>query len=120
MGAFLPIVSRQTPIDVVDSIVAITVLLVLAGLTNPKQKWTAYANVIVATIGAGVLEYYAIDAYRSHSGGAIFFWVNQALAVTFILALYYATKTLRGMYIKTSPDDIDPLEPKRREEVPEP
>ena len=115
MAISLPSVNNLLPVNKVDSIIAIGVVGVLAGLTNPKQTWVAYANVVVATIATGVFEYYAIDAYNRYSASDILFWINQALAITFFFGLYYSTKTLRGKFVKIGPQELDPLEPEKHE-----
>lgn len=57
-------------------------------------------NFLIALVGSAVFEYQAVMGYENYSVYHRTFWANQILAVIFIIALYYCTKTVRGMIIK--------------------
>lgn len=97
----LPILGNIVPVPYFVSIILILVLSVLAGVTNPVQKWINLVNVFVSVVAFVVFEYYSVDAY-THTKGFFFFFVNQVLAIIFFVALYYCTKTLRGKLQNTN------------------
>ncbi len=96
MAATLPLVARQVQESLAVSIVSIVIVSIAAGLSSPRYFWSAAFNVVVAVVALSAFEYYAVNTYLS-SGMTFFFWVNQVLALLFIIALYYGVKTLRGM-----------------------
>ncbi len=77
----------------------ILLLGVMAGITNPRQRWTMLANLLIAAIALLVLEGVAIGAYRAADGISVPFLLWQALALNFFIALYFAAKTLRGQIV---------------------
>jgi hypothetical protein len=97
----LPFYADKTKIAFGVSLVAILVLVLLASLTNPRQKWVAILNVTFSAAAFLAFEYTAVsqgslqDAF--YSG---FFWISQLLALDFFLATYYSGKTLRGIYFR--------------------
>jgi len=93
----LPFVGPLVTLPVFISIFAILVLDFLAGLTNPRQMWVNWVNILVASIALVVFEYAAVKSFNDSR--AFFFVVNQFLATLFLLAIYLSTKTLRGMMI---------------------
>ncbi|MEK7654406.1 MAG: hypothetical protein AAB345_03995 [Patescibacteria group bacterium] len=92
----LPFFNNLLPVPAFISIVAVLVISLAAGLTNPRKRWTAVINTVASVIGLAVFEYYAVDAATKYSEASTLFFVNQAIAVAFFLALYLSTKTLRG------------------------
>lgn len=99
MVAALPFVHALIDQPVVFSILAILILVVAAGLTNPKQLSTAILNALIAIAAVIVLELYAISAYGASGIVGLFFWLNQMLAIDFLIALYFAIKTIRGKLV---------------------
>ncbi len=94
----LPFVKSELAVPEFLSIVAVVVLDFLAGLTNPKQVWVNWANTVIAGLALVIFEVFAVRAYGARD--AYFFAVNQGLALIFLIALYFNTKTLRGMLLK--------------------
>lgn len=75
-------------------------LVVLAGLTSPKKKLATIANTFVSGTLFVFFEYSALAGSPSLIIGTsmdIGFLLRQALAVLFLLALYFSIKTWRGM-----------------------
>ena len=69
---------------------------ILAGLTSPKKRSIVFTDVVVSAIMFLIFEYFAIFAfiqYESFSNSVFFF--RQLIAVIYLIALYYSTKTLR-------------------------
>jgi hypothetical protein len=97
MAAMLPFFSARVHEPVTLSIIGILVLSVAAGLTSPKQPLTALLDMLIALAAVVIFERYAVGLYSEGEGTSLFFLINQTLAVIFLSALYFATKTLRGM-----------------------
>ena len=95
----LPFFNDRLPISSNLSLLIIVVLAIFAGATNPVKIMLAVIDVMVSIIGAAAFEYYAVQFYITFSPGDFLFWINQGLAVIFIFALYFSTKTLRGMLL---------------------
>ncbi len=93
-----PFLLDQIPFSWPVSLAAIILLIFLAGLTNPRQPWVIFLDTVVALLGLVIFEYYVISRFSSWDD--IFFWVNQTLALIFLLAFYFSTKTLRGLYLR--------------------
>jgi hypothetical protein len=77
------------------SFAAIIVIGYAAGITTEKV-WSAVLNAGVATVALPFFETYAVREYNLN-GMSSFFWVNEALAVIFLVALYLSIRTLRWM-----------------------
>lgn len=100
MLIMLTFMNNFLEVPVYVSILAAIGVSVFAGLTNPKQAWVAVFNLIIAILGTAIFEYQAVQGYTSYSFLHRTFWANQILALLFIVALYYTTKTVRGMIVK--------------------
>lgn len=71
-------------------------ITVLAGLTSPQKHGVVVIDVLVSAFMFLVFEYFAIAAYvryENFSNNVFFF--RQLIAVIFLIALYYSTKTIR-------------------------
>lgn len=91
----LPFVGSYISMPTFVSVLAILVLGILAGLTNPRHVWVTVVNTIISVIAFVLFEIYAIKFYYANQ--AYFFVVNQGLSLLFLAATYYSTKTWRGM-----------------------
>lgn len=100
MAITLPFLTADLPVPFLLSIFVILIIGILAGITNPLQKWTSITDTIISVICIITFEYFAVNAYLEKSFANLFFLTNQMLAVIFIFALYYSTKTLRAMFLK--------------------
>lgn len=98
----LPFFIDLLPVTVYVSLFAILFVGFFAGIANPRQLWVAILNVLISVAASAVFEYYAVATYLGPvtSQTRWFMWVNQALALNFFLAVYFSTKTLRGMYLQ--------------------
>jgi len=97
-----PMFSTFLPASTLISLGAMIVVAISAGLTNPEQEWVLLLNSLVAVGAFGIFEFYAVDAYQADTNimYTYLFWINQLLAVTFFVAMYYASKSLRGQLLK--------------------
>jgi len=89
--------------------IAIILLALVAGFTNPRHRAVALANLLIATAGVLLYGAVAVRTYRESGGEDAFFWTSQVLALDFLLALYYASKTIRGMVTKLVSPFREPL-----------
>lgn len=96
----LPFMARFIEVPLYISILAALAISVFAGITNPLQRWVAVLNFLIALAGAFIFENAAINGYSTYSIIHQAFYINQILAILFIVTLYFTTKTLRGMLLK--------------------
>jgi hypothetical protein len=85
------------PLEV--SLGAILIVGIAAGLTNPRQGWVAMMDIVISIVATLVFEYNAVQNYSLYGSGSGLFWADQVLALIFLVALYYASKTLRGSWL---------------------
>lgn len=100
MLIMLPFMNQFLEVPLYLSILIAIGISVFAGLTNPVQRWVAVLNFSIALVGVSVAEYQAVIGYTAYSITHRTFWANQILAILFLVALYYSTKTVRGMFLK--------------------
>lgn len=75
-------------------------LTVLAGLTNPCTRGVIIADGIVSGTMFLLFEYLALSAYvETQNFLDEIFFLRQLLAVIFLVALYFGTKTYRGLFL---------------------
>ncbi len=89
------------PLSPVAAIAAAVVLAVAAGVTNPEQQWIHWANELIAIFGVLVFGVDAVSRYRA--GGSLAnpsYLFAEAITLLFLLALYFATKTVRGYLLR--------------------
>lgn len=75
--------------------VAIVLLAVMAGLTSPKQRWTAGVDVVVSLWAVLFFEAHAIMFAQTPQ--TLIFLTDQVLVVIFVTALYFSIKAFWGM-----------------------
>ncbi|KND48152.1 MAG: hypothetical protein AB201_00965 [Parcubacteria bacterium C7867-006] len=93
-----PFVQNRLPYPALLSIFAVLFLTMVAGLISPKAKAIIILNFLVSVTAIIVFGKEAIVSY-SHNLSDIFFWGNVVLSVASIFALYYSSKTLRGVLL---------------------
>lgn len=104
----LPSFGSVLRVPVIVSVGSILVLGLAAGLTNPKQKWDAGVNMVLAAIGFLIFESVAVIVYQQDIATPImqrFFITNLGLGLIFLAALYFAVKTFRAA-LMTQPQDV--------------
>jgi hypothetical protein len=100
MLAGLPFFNDQLPVSTIWSLAAIVTIGFLAGITNPVKQLPAWINTIASGVGVIIFEYFSVENFQTSYGGpSALFYANQALAIIFLAALYFGTKTLRAMII---------------------
>ncbi|MDP1690127.1 MAG: hypothetical protein Q8L52_02930 [bacterium] len=105
VGAVVIIVAKSTGVDIplstFEAVLAAVVLVVAAGITNPAQFWIHWLNAFLAMYGTLLFGSTAVDHYRT--GVGIFdrsFIYIEALALLSLIALYFTTRTVRGLHLK--------------------
>lgn len=79
-------------------IFGVLVFTVLAALMSPKVTSAIFTNAVISALMFLMFEYFAISAYlKSQTFLDSIFILRQTIAVAFLVALYFSTKTLRGM-----------------------
>jgi len=78
----------------------VLLLTVLAGLTNSRTKGVIMADVVTSIIFFLLFEYLAVSAYvqMRHIIEEVFL-LRQLLAPLFLIAVYFSTKTYRGVFL---------------------
>lgn len=102
VGAIVLVVAQSTgaelPLSPLGSIVSAVLLVIAAGITNPAEYGIHWLNAIIAIGGALLFGTSAIDHYRA--GFSVFdssFVYIEALAILALVALYFTTRTIRGI-----------------------
>ena len=90
-----PAVTKQFNIPVIFAVIAIAVLAIAGGITNPVQYNSLVLSVWVALAGLIVFIYLSWFM-REQGAGGIYLASNQLLAVLFLVASYLSIKSLRG------------------------
>lgn len=106
-GAIVLIVAQsmgaELPLSTTGAVVAAIVLAVTAGITNPGAKWIHWINEIIAVWGTLLFGTSAVEHYRSGFGllDPTFIYI-EALALLSLGALYFTTRTIRGLLQRTT------------------
>ena len=78
-------------------VVSIFVMVAVAALTTPSKRSMIQADTIVAGVGLVIFEMWALLGYGESS--IVQFVLREALALIFLFAFYFSTKTLRAMFL---------------------
>lgn len=83
-------------------VLVVLALTMLAGLTNPRIRAVIVADMSVSTVLFLLFEYLAVSAYLDELNFfSEVFIVRQVLALIFMCAVYFSTKTYRGMFMRS-------------------
>ncbi|HSX58034.1 MAG TPA: hypothetical protein VLE47_02045 [Candidatus Saccharimonadales bacterium] len=93
----LPFFKSILSISASSVLLTAVIMIIFAGLTNPKQAWVSFVNTLISLFGFVIFEYAAITHFNYAS--YLFFIMTQGLALLFLFALYYSVKTIRGFYL---------------------
>lgn len=105
VSAIVLIVAKSTgaalPLSTLTTVAAAILLVVAAGITNPAQFWIHWINTALS-MGGTVL--FGVTAIRQYRTGANIFDISfiyvEALALLFLVALYFTTRTVRGTHLR--------------------
>ena len=105
MGAVLIIFAQSTgaqlPLSTMGAVASAAALVIAAGVTNPKQTGIHWINAFFAIIGTLLFGTAAVAHYRA--GISVFepsFIYVEALALLSLIALYFTTRTIRGILLR--------------------
>ncbi len=93
---FFDLISTPTVLTVLGAII----IVILAGLQNPRHLWLNILNTCVSAIACFVFTYTGIQHYmHADVFNVAFFWSNQLLGLLFLFATYYSSKTIRAKIV---------------------
>lgn len=97
----LPFGPTITNVSSTMVLLVILLLSITAGITNPQQTWINIVNLGISLIAFIVFEYHALtNDFPSKNELIVPFFINQILAIIFLIAIYYSVKTVRGSFLK--------------------
>lgn len=105
VSAVVLIIAQSTgaelPMSTTTAVISAVILVIVAGITNPVQGWIHWANEFIAMFGVLLFGTSAIDHYRAGLGffDPSFAYI-ETLALLSLLALYFATRTVRGFHLR--------------------
>lgn len=91
----LPRITEIVNIPVFFPIIAVIVLGIAAGTTNPLKKISVQINAGVSVVFLGVFAYMSWYCYVNHITSIIEL-ANQVAAILFLTASYFSIKSLRA------------------------
>jgi hypothetical protein len=91
-----PFYNDRLPISASVSIIAVLILAIIAGLTNPKLRSVIIFDFVVSIASFLGFGWETISSYNV-SVDALFY-VNLILSILALFALYFSSKTLRGKF----------------------
>jgi hypothetical protein len=94
----MPRITEIFQVSVLFPIIAIAILGIAAGITNPVQLFSLRLNVVVSLLFLIVFAYLAWYAYVHHIDSTIEL-TNQVMAIMFLAASYFSIKSFRGAII---------------------
>lgn len=102
IGAVVLIVAQSTgavlPLSTGVSVIIAILLVIMAGITNPAQYGIHWMNAGIAILGTLVFGTSAINHYRARLDlfDPSFVYI-ETIALLSLFALYFTTRTIRGM-----------------------
>ncbi|PIR83316.1 hypothetical protein COU19_01105 [Candidatus Kaiserbacteria bacterium CG10_big_fil_rev_8_21_14_0_10_56_12] len=107
LSAFILVFAQSTgaelPLSNLGAVLAAAALVIVAGITSPRLPWSHFLNAFFAMIGTVIFGTPAVEHYRA--GVHIFepsFVYLEALALLSLVALYFTTRTIRGILLRPS------------------
>jgi hypothetical protein len=91
----LPIWGNLLPFDTSTGIGVVIVLVLLAGLVNPRSLMLMLVNAFVAGLGVFLLEAAAITLYKTDS--VMLFFLRELCAILLLFGFYYSVRSARNM-----------------------
>ena len=114
-----PFYTNNLAVELPFIVFGVVALVSVAALTNPLKRSAISADTVVSGVGLVLFELWALQNYQTDP--PFKFILREALAIIFLAALYFSTKTLRNMFqnqISVHDHDHDMyIEPGTLEEV---
>lgn len=99
-------VGAELPLSVAGTVTAAVILVVAAGITNPQQIWIHYVNELIAIVGTLIFAARAIEYWQLGLGALnVSYLFTEVMALLSIFALYFTTKTVRGVLLRPHFED---------------
>ncbi|MFZ2500694.1 MAG: hypothetical protein WAW90_01770, partial [Minisyncoccia bacterium] len=86
------------PTSTTGAVILAVLLVIAAGVTSPVLVWIHWFNAFFAIMNTVIFGSSAVDHYRA--GLSVFdssFAYTEALALLSLIALYFTTRTIRGI-----------------------
>lgn len=102
ISAVVLIVAQSTganlPLSTAGTVISAVLLVIAAGVTNPTQFGIHWLNALIAVMGTIIFGITAVGRYRADVSivDPSFVYV-EALAILSLIALYFTTRTIRGI-----------------------
>ena len=106
VGAILIIFAQSTgadlPLSTGGAVLSAVALVIIAGITSPKLSGIHWVSAFAAVFGTLLFGRAAVANYRE--GVSVFepsFIYVEALAILFLVALYFTTRTIRALLLRS-------------------
>lgn len=81
------------------SIVIALTVVIFAGVTYPFGRWIIWGDLVISAFLFAILQYYAVSGYQD-SDPLVLSAIREAIALIFLVSVYYSAKTVRGMAVR--------------------
>ncbi len=85
--------ATELPFIVIGAII----LVCISALTSPAKRSFISADAVASGVGLVIFQFWALQNYQSSTSAQ--FLLRQIIALIFLFALYFSTKTLRSMIL---------------------
>jgi hypothetical protein len=95
----------ELPLSTTGAVASAALLVIAAGISNPKQVWIHWFNALLAVIGTLLFGRAAVAHYSVPGANLVepsFIYV-EALALLSLIALFFTTRTIRGILLHQRP-----------------
>lgn len=105
MAAVILIFAQSTgaelPLSTTGAVLIAALLVIAAGITNPTQAWIHWVNGVLAFLGTLLFGRAAVAHYREGLQvlDSSFLYI-EGLAMISLIALYFTTRTIRGILLR--------------------
>ena len=92
-----PFYTNNLGVELPFIVLGTVALVSVAAVTNPFKIGVISADAVAAGVGLVIFEIWALGNYQTDP--LHMFVIREALALIFLFALYFSTKTLRSMFL---------------------
>lgn len=98
----LQFTGNSLPMTTVALIAFVAILAIAAGITNPAQRFIHWFNLVLSFAGLAIFGSVAVERLHSLSSFFTRDGLVGLIAFLFLIALYLATRTVRGVVTGTN------------------